>query len=156
VDYGEWDMDADDALGIEEFRSWWNEQDFFDDWRADEDEGITREQFAERLHVEWDTNGDDVVSEVEWQEGTDTWFAGDVEDGAWDDWDGDGDSELDANEVAEGLERNGLYDRVDRDDDAVIDDEELADWFFDIFDDNDDDRIDTTEWDAAKSNVVEG
>lgn len=142
VDFSEWDLDTDLRLSLEEFEAWWNEN------RPElgDEEGADREAVAERVHATWDTDDDDAVSEQEWREGT-----GADEDGGdwgtWTDWDGDGDSELDLNEVREGMEGNNVYDRIDRDQDMVLDDEELADWFFDLFDRNDDDHLDTTEWD---------
>ena len=79
-----------------------------------------------------------------------SWF-GDDDYGSWGEWDASGDGVLDANEVSEAFERESLYDTVDRDSDALIDDEELADWWFDLWDANDDQQIDTTEWDEVGS-----
>lgn len=141
VDFSEWDLDTDARLSLEEFEAWWDENapDFGD-------EDARREAVSERVHAAWDTDDDDRISEEEWREGTGSRDA-DTDWGRWDDWDGDGDSELDLNEVREGLEGANVYDRIDRDDDMILDDEELADWFFDLFDADSDDAIDTTEWD---------
>ena len=136
--YGQWDMNTDRVLDRDEFGTWVDEQ----DWDAWDEESFTETTFSL-----WDENDDGVLTESEWRESTDRWYGADVDFGVWADWDGDGDSELDANEVRESMEAHGLYDRVDGDSDALIDDEELADWWFDIWDFNDDDEIDTTEWD---------
>ena len=140
LDYGysEWDVNTDRALGRDEFGTWAGEQ----GWAEMDEEG-----FSETTVGLWDVDDDDRVSEQEWTDATDRWYGDDVEYGTWADWDGDGDSFLDANEVREGMETNNLYDRVDMDNDAVFDDEELADWWFDVWDFNDDETIDTTEWD---------
>ncbi len=69
--------------------------------------------------------------------------------GTWKDWDADGDSELDANEISESLEARGFYDVLDADSDGVIDDDEIGDFFYDVFDLDDNGEIDVTEWDAS-------
>lgn len=142
VDFSEWDLDTDARLSTDEFEAWWNEHGFE---IGEGEEGADREAVSERVHAAWDTDDDDRVSEQEWREGTGTGEEGDW--GSWTDWDADGDSGLDLNEVREGMEGNDVYDRIDRDQDMILDDEELADWFFDLFDADADDAIDTTEWD---------
>lgn len=136
-DYGEWDVDSNRTLSREEFGTWAGEQ----GWGE-----MDREAFATETTELWDADDDDLIGEDEWNEATDR-FGDDIDVGTWSDWDGDGDSELDANEVREGLERSGIYDRIDGDADAVFDDEELADFWFDLWDADDDLEIDTTEWD---------
>lgn len=152
----EWDADANRMLDRDEWTVWVTETPRWTAWDVDDEEGLGTEEFSVTTVTVWDADDDDLVSEEEWRAGTDRWFGDDVDYGVWTDWDGDGDSFLDANEVAEGFEVNGLYDVVDRDADAVIDDEELADWFFDVFDANDDSQIDTTEWDWGEQHGYTG
>lgn len=152
--FSQWDSDQDTYLVREEWDAWWADNDISGDFDTDGTDGLGQEEWANTTYSFWDADDDDRITEEEWTQGTERWFGADAEYGAWADWDLDGDSELDANEVAEGFEREGLYDRVDRDADAVIDDEELADWFFDVFDFDDDDRIDTTEWDWGESDAT--
>jgi hypothetical protein len=147
--YAEWDADANRYLDDSEFAAWWRDRGDRFDWDLDDEQGLNRDEYSEGVFVLWDTNGDDVVDEAEWRSGTTGIYGEGRYERAFVDWDGDGDSELDLNEVREGLETDGLYDHVDGDRDALIDDEELADWFFDIFDADDDSRIDTTEWEST-------
>lgn len=146
VGFAEWDTDADQQLAREEWDSWYRQEGLYDQWNTDAEDGLTSAELADGAILIWDADDDGALTEDEWSQGVGTWFA-DEDHGAWDEWDANGDGVLDANEVAEGLETRNLYDRVDRDSDALIDDEELADWWFDIWDANDDDHIDTTEWD---------
>jgi len=141
---GEYDRNEDRGLDREEFGEWSRSR------SATAGTGLDRDRFSQRVVLIWDSDDDDLVDEDEWREGLNALY-GDGDHGVWADWDGDGDSELDANEVAEALETKNLYDRVDLDRDALIDDEELADWFFDVIDLNDDDVVDTTEWDSASA-----
>jgi hypothetical protein len=145
-----WDADADQQLSRDEWSGWYDEQGAYDGWNTDAEEGLTTDELGEGIFTAWDADADSELTETEWNEGVGTWY-GDADYGTWGEWDADGDSILDANEVAEGLERENLYDTVDRDSDALIDDEELADWWFDIWDGNDDALIDTTEWDQVGS-----
>jgi hypothetical protein len=151
--YAQWDADHSDDVDVSEFDAWWeDERDRFD-WDFDDEDGLTRDEYSRGVHAAWDENGNGNIDETEWRRGSDrVWGVGRYT-ATWSDWDGDGDSELDLNEVAEGLEREGLYDRVDGDRDGLIDDEELADWFFDIFDADDNDRIDNTEWESTWLNI---
>lgn len=144
ADFSEWDVDTDASLNSDEFEAWWNENapDF-----GEEEAEARMEGVSQRVYRSWDTDRDDRVSEQEWREGTEDWGDDEIDWGDFTDWDGDGDSELDANEVREGLEGSNVYERIDKDDDEILDDEELADWFFDLFDANDDESIDQTEWD---------
>lgn len=146
--FEEWDINQDQSLQAEEFTTWATDEDVLGDWVGDE--GLDRESFHQRLVDVWDQNDDDVIGESEWQSGVSNFFA-EGEHGAFADWDTSGDSNLDLNEVAEGLETHGLYDRMDGDQDALIDDEEIGDFFFDVFDVNDDAQLDTTEWDYGRS-----
>ena len=149
VGHARWDADQNTYIDDAEFVAWWSAEGSRFDWDLDDERGLTREEYNRGIFELWDENGDGRIDESEWRSGSDrVWGEGRYQT-SWTDWDMDGDSELDLNEVQEGLERDGLYDRVDGDRDALIDDEELADWFFDIFDGNDDSRIDTTEWEST-------
>lgn len=146
--FADWDADANAQLTRDEWGNWWSQRGIYDEWNTDAEEGLVGEELAGGAFAAWDVDNDNNLNQNEWQEGAGTWFADD-EYGDWGEWDANGDSALDANEVAEAFERENLYDRVDRDSDALIDDEELADWWFDIWDGNDDALIDTTEWDQV-------
>ena len=143
----DWDTNADQQINNEEFGGWFQDQNLYQDWNANGGEGLEQEEFSQGIFETWDADDDQGVTEQEWNEGA-SWF-GEGNYGTWGEWDANGDSVLDANEVAEGLESQNLYDRVDRDSDALIDDEELTDWWFDIWDGNDDQALDTTEWDEV-------
>lgn len=143
--YREWDANRDMVLQRDEFALWRTDRDAFAAWVGED--GLDREMFADRIHVSWDTDGDGVVTEQEWAVGVEPVLG---EPGSWSDWDADGDSELDVNEVAESLEIQGTYDLIDSDQDRIIDDEEIADFLYDLIDLNDNGELDVTEWDAFR------
>jgi hypothetical protein len=153
ADYGyyDWDTDTDRMLDRTEWSVWAAENAGWDRYDTDDLEGLGRDEFGEATVEVWDADGDGRISTDEWREGADRWFGEDVDDESWTSWDVDGDDLLSPEEVSSGLDGHGLYDRVDEDDDGLIDDEELADWFFDAIDLDDDEEIDTTEWDQGKA-----
>lgn len=155
AEYAEWDRDNDEQLGVEEFRSWWTEEDRFAGWDTDGDGEVSPDELSRRLFANWDQSDDDVISEVEWREGVDRWFAGDVEAGTWEEWDADDDSDLDRQEFATAIEERRLYERIDRDRDDAVGTDDLADWFFDLFDRDDDDRIEAPDWERATSELLD-
>lgn len=146
--FEDWDINQDQSLQAEEFSTWARDENVLGDWVGDE--GLDREAFHQRIVDVWDQNDDDIIGESEWQSGVSNLFA-EGEYGAFADWDVDQNAELDLNELAEGMESHGLYARMDGDQDAIIDDTEIGDFFFDIFDVNDDAQLDTTEWDFGRS-----
>lgn len=139
----QYDTDADQQLARNEWDTWYSENNLYDQWNTG-GEGLEQNEFSQGVFETWDANDDAGLDETEWNDGT-GWFDGQY--GTFGEWDANGDSVLDANEVAEGFETNNLYDTVDRDSDALIDDEEIADWWFDIWDADDSEYLDTTEWD---------
>lgn len=145
VAFAEWDGDGDAALDRGEFVSWWEEEGMPDAWDGDAADGISEEEFTSGLYDHWDRDDDDRITEREWEERVVVWFA-DTDYGIWSEWDLDGDSTLDLDEVREGLARESLYDTVDLDDDYVLSRQESTAWVFDTFDTNDDGQIDISEW----------
>jgi hypothetical protein len=149
--FASWDQNQDRLLQRAEFNAWARDEGLFDDMVGDD--GLDREALNQRIYDRWDMDGDGTVTEIEWQAG-----AGDVYDldyGNWTDWDADGDSQLDMNELAEAHERIGFWNELDRNADGRIDDEDLGDWFFNLFDTNDNDALDPQEWDMGRGGWFE-
>ena len=149
--FQEWDANADRALTREEFGTAAGERLDLARYEANQAEGYDRAEATRMTYELWDVDDDDALTENEWEEGITRWYGSEGDFVTWSDWDGDGDSELDFDEMTEGYETHGLFDRLDLDDDTFIDDEELQDWFFDVFDLDDDERVDVTEWDWGES-----
>lgn len=146
--FEEWDANQDQALQKEEFSAWATDQNVLSDWEGDQ--GLNREALHQRVLDVWDQNDDEAVAENEWRTGAST-LLGDADLGLYAEWDANGDSTLDVAEIAAGLEARSLYTRVDSNQDARIDGEEIGAFFFDVLDINDDAQLDTTEWDYGRS-----
>lgn len=145
--YARFDADGDGALARHEFAAWWTEEGPFAIWDQDNDEEISDTELAFGLSDTWDANDDGELSEEEWRTGV-AWLGDEPDRDAWNEWDSNGDGELDAREIGEGVERHGLHDSMDTDDDDVINDGDLRAWFFDAIDADGDDEIDAEEWDG--------
>ena len=147
------DADADQRLDRDEWAVWYADQGIHDTWNADASEGLTGRELAGGAIVLWDGDGDETLTESEWSEGMDLWFTGE-EYGDWNEWDDNEDGVLDTDEVAAGIEDRGLHARADRDGDGLITDDELAEWWFDLSDSNDDGAIDADQWDQASTRFL--
>jgi Ca2+-binding EF-hand superfamily protein len=141
-----WDADQDQLLQREEFGTWAQDEGVFGDWLGDE--GLDREAFNEKLVEMWDSNDDDAITQNEWQMGAENVY--NMEYGSWTDWDLDGDGDLTQEEISAAHERLGFFEQLDADGDSMINDQDLGDWFFGIFDTNDNDALDGTEWDMGQ------
>lgn len=99
-----WDTSADGMLDTAEFRTGFDNEQWFN---------------------EWDDDGDELLSEEEFDLGTSGW--GMARDGMWTAWDANQDDFIDDDEFAE-----GLFDVWDEDDDVMLACNEYEaglDWF---------------------------
>lgn len=148
--YADWDRDGDTELDRDELPEWVDRTAPHGAWETDVESEWDADNMGERMLVIWDTDRDTVVTEEEWAAQIDMWYVvdGDPGYGTWTDWDMDGDSELDADEIAEALERYGIFNAADVDANAVLDPVEFDTWLFEVVDTDDDGVIDETEWEA--------
>jgi Ca2+-binding EF-hand superfamily protein len=142
------DDDRDGKLDSGEFGAWIEEDGVLASWIYEAGGELDRSAVARRVARFWDADQDSVVSEAEWSAGLPLWYGPD-DPGTFTDWDGDGDGELDTDEVAEAMEVQGMYSRVDHNQDTLVDKGELAAWLFAVIDTSDDERIDADEWRTA-------
>lgn len=136
--YAEWDVNGDRALSRDEFGTWAAEV----GWPT-----MDEATFARAAYDLWNVDGDTVVSAQEWEQATRRWYGEAIPFGPWSAWDADGDASLDPEEVASAFARHRLHEPVDRNDDGRLDDVELADWWFSVWDFDDDQAVDSSEWD---------
>lgn len=147
--YGEWDVNQDQALQRDEFLAWSGDEGVFDNWIGDQ--GFDVEAFREDMQGAWDVDGDGSIIETEWQTGTEALYGMDAQVGTFADWDANGDGQLSTEEVAAGSERVSIQEQIDQNADGSVDRQEVGDFFFGVFDENDDGQLDTTEWETGRS-----
>lgn len=141
----EWDQDQSGDVDENEFQQWWDQNVRTADWNADQEEGLTREEYYEAMVQRIDGDGDGRITQQEWQDRTSNLW-GDATPQQFSAIDTDGDGTVTTAEARRALEDADLYVQVDENQDEVVDDEELRNWFRGVFDLNDDGRIDSSEW----------
>lgn len=146
--FSDWDEDGNQHLDGEEFAMWAQDEEVFEDWVGEE--GVDMEVFHQHLQTALDVNADGDINEPDWSTGVQPLF-GDGDPGAWSDWDVDGDGELSGPEFIQAAEDQGLHARIDRNDDAVITQQELHEFYFGLFDRNRDGRLDSNEWSQGRA-----
>lgn len=143
-----WDTDGDQHLDSLEFVMWVQDENVFEDWIGEG--GVDLEIFHGHLQTALDVNADGEIDANDWSNSIQPLF-GDEDPGTWEMWDLDGDGELDAAEFMQGVERQGLHVRIDRNGDAVISLQELQIFYFEVFDRNGDGRLDSNEWSQGRA-----
>jgi hypothetical protein len=143
--WDEWDADADAELTREEFdagfEAAW-------DWDVDGDGVAGPDEVSDNFWDLFDGNDDDLIDETEYADGQERFEAG-AELGAFADADTDGDGHLGRTEYDEWLNESAWDGVWDTDDDGVVGGDELADTFWDWFDLNDDNLIDESEFEQV-------
>ncbi|MGK7311843.1 MAG: hypothetical protein ACN0LA_06340 [Candidatus Longimicrobiales bacterium M2_2A_002] len=94
----------------------------------------------------WDVDDDDVIVESEWETGVDYLYEDDLDPGVFDDWDVNSDSELDLDEVSEGLDTTQWNEDWYTDADPVVGYDEFLDDYYALWDLDDDGLVDTVEY----------
>lgn len=148
VDWGtwdEWDADANAELTREEFDQGLQANLDLD---VESDAEVTADEVSDDFWVLVDADGDDRVAETEFSEGQERFQAG-AEWGTFADFDADGDGHLSRAEYDEWLNGSAWDGVWDADDDGVVGRDELAGTFWAWFDLNDDDRVDETEFEQV-------
>lgn len=141
--FGTLDANADSYLDGDEIRESADVDGVFDAWNADADSELDRDQIPGNAFRLWDRDGDKRISEEEWRNGTELWYPEDVDVVVFDDADGDGDSELDADEFAERFDVTGLGEAWTP---PSFDKARFKRAYFELYDTDDDGRVSKDEW----------
>lgn len=157
--FDDYDVTGDSELDADELPEWFDRDDR--DWVPDPEseldpENLPDDLLAERMVTVWDVDVSGAVDSVEWAEGMDVWFGEVTEPGTFADWNDDGDSDLDAEEIHDALLATGAYEMIDLDADLIVDEEELSVWMIEVFDANDDGVLDREEWQAFEDALSNG
>ncbi len=142
------DLDGDSYLDADELAAWVDDEGVFTRWDIDADSELDADEINESVYMIWDADEDTVIVESEWETGVDHVYPGALDPGAFQDWDLDGDSELDADEVAEGLDATS-WNEYWYEADAVIGFDEFMDMYFALWDRDGDGRIDAVEYETG-------
>jgi len=142
------DLDGDSYLDADELAEWVDDEGVFTRWDIDADSELDADDIDESVYTIWDADEDTVIVESEWETGVDYLYPDALDPGTFQDWDLDGDSELDADEVAEGLDATN-WNEYWYEADAVIGFDEFMDMYFALWDRDGDGRIDSVEYESG-------
>lgn len=142
--WADWDADRDNRLARNEFDTRFGG--VYDRWDTDRNAALSRDEMRDTWYDLWDNNNDNIVDEAEWTRATKSWNFKDVNYNGWRDWDVNNDGRLMNDEF--GQRFGGIYDRWDTDRNNALTRDEMRDTWWDLFDNNNDDMIDSDEWRA--------
>ena len=142
------DGNGDSYLDSDEIAEWVDEPGTFEEWDADADSELDYDEIAGNAFEKWDRDDDGTLTQYEWKRGVDFWYPLEKENVTFGDWDGDGDSELDADEFREAFDSSAAgetwkYDRLDK--------KTFKTAYFELYDRNDDGKVSETEFEQGAS-----
>lgn len=137
------DESGDSFLDADEVAEWVDERGVFGVWDIDEDSELDRDEIAGNAFELWDSDGSGRIDEDEWERGTELWYPDDNSPVVLADVDGDGDSELDADEFTEAVDASILGERWSTD---TLDERTFKVAYFELYDADDDGRVSEMEW----------
>ena len=147
-DFDTLDANGDSYLDRDEIAESADANGVFEVWDADADSELDRDEIAGNAFTLWDRDGDGRVSEEEWKASTDLWYPADAEFVVFDDVDGDGDSELDRDEMVERFDLSALGEAWGP---GPLDKRTFKRAYFSLYDRDDDGRISKEEGSYAAS-----
>ena len=142
-DFGTLDANGDSYLDNDEIREGADASGAFDAWNADADSELDPDQIVGNAFKLWDRDGNQKLSKEEWETGVELWYPDEAGIVVFDDFDGDGDSELDADEFSERFDVSALGEAWRS---RTLDETEFKSAYFGLYDTNDDGRVSKDEW----------
>lgn len=142
-DFPTLDANGDSYLDADEVAERVDDVGTFEEWDVDSDSELDRDDIAGNAFDLWDADDNGKVSEAEWEDGTEFWYPVDENPDAFADWDGDGDSELDVDEVSESLDISIGGEMWDGEN---LEKDQFKEFYFDLYDADDDGKVTEEEW----------
>ena len=146
VTFSTLDASGDSYLDADEIAEWVDDEGIFTRWDADADSELDRDEIVGNAFELWDANGDGHLTQAEWKSGSDLWYPNELELSTFGDWDGDGDSELDVDEVREKFDLSALGEAWTAD---AYNAETFKKLYFELYDIDGDGKVTEDEWTAG-------
>lgn len=153
------DMDGDSELDADEFHEWsetpvfafYMQTELVEDPTEPEQTGaLDAAVLIDALYGAWDVNDDDALDRGEWAAATDVLTGLNDTEATWIEFDVDENGIIDVDEIHAQIEDDEVLAGIDADEDGVVEELELNQWFFALFDTNEDGRVSTDEWRMAE------
>lgn len=143
-DFDTLDANGDSYLDNDEIAERADATGVLEAWDADADSELDRDEIAGNAFELWDRDGNERISEEEWEIATELWYPQDPDFAVFGDVDGDGDSEVDADEFAEGFDISALGEEWTS---TPLDVNAFKEAYFSLYDTDEDGRVSAEEWD---------
>lgn len=153
------DMDGDSELDANEFHEWsetptfafYMQTDLVEDPTEPEHTGaLDAVVLIDALYSAWDVDDDGALDRGEWAAATDVLTGLNDTEATWIEFDVDENDIIDVDEVHAQIEDDEVLAGIDADADGTVEEQELNEWFFALFDTDDDGRVSTEEWRMAE------
>lgn len=153
------DLDGDSELDADEFREWsetpvfafYMQTNLVEDPTQPEQTGaLDAVVFIDALYDAWDVNNDGALNRGEWAAATDVLTGLNDTEATWIEFNVDGNDIIDVDEVHARMDDDEVLAGIDADEDGVVEEQELNQWFFALFDTDDDGRVSMDEWRMAE------
>lgn len=151
VQFTELDRDTDQRLTYQEFMAEVEYSDFLRGWDTNNDNVVTELELADGIFINWDRNEDNFIDGAEYQAFNSAWR--DRYGDNFTTWDADDDDRLDREEFTAGLRETGVLQEWDTDDDDIYTEEELRRATFESMDVDRDTYLTEEEYTDMEYNI---
>ena len=146
--FGTIDSNGDSYLDNDEVAEWIDRDGVFETWDEDADSELDADEVSGNAFEHWDADGNGMISSEEWETSARAWYPGGAHVEVFQDFDGDGDSEIDADEFAERFDISILGEEWTA---PTIDEDMFATSYFKLYDSDDDGKVSEDEFAAGAS-----
>ncbi len=147
-DFDTLDANGDSYLDNDEIAEWADDVGTFNEWDVDSDSELDSDEIIGNTFEVWDENGNGKIGQDEWEASAERWYPNDVDLIVYDDVDLDGDSEIDADEFAEGFDLSLLGETWTVD---TFDQETFKTAYFELYDADNDGKVTEAEWSSGSA-----
>lgn len=153
------DMDGDSELDADEFHEWsegpifafWSPTELIEDPDAvDQIGALDAVVFVDALYSAWDVNEDGALDEAEWDVATRVIESISDTEAAWIEFDVDDNRLIDVDEVHAQVESDAVLAAIDSNENGTVEDDEMNEWFFALFDVDESGAVSREEWRMAE------
>jgi Ca2+-binding EF-hand superfamily protein len=143
--YEGWDANQDDLVDEEEFYSGITATGYHASIDLNSDGNVSDQEFVEGFYTAWDTDGDGVIDQAEWNNKLPE-VGGDSPLGGFRDYDADRDQALTYEEFRRNFSDTEFFQEMDEDGDGSLDDEDLSSAMFFLWDHDGDGYVESAEF----------
>lgn len=143
TEFGTLDANGDSYLDADEIAETADGDALFDAWDADRDSELDHDEIAGNAFRLWDFDRNGMISEAEWKDNAEIWYGPAGQPRVFADHDGDGDSELDADEFAESLDTSAIGETWSA---STLNMQEFKNAYFELYDADNDGKVSEGEF----------